>query len=131
MFADKVIGINASTQKRLGRNMAGKSGAFMGGVVIGAAVGAVTGLLVAPRTGRETRQIIKKSADALPELVEDLSTSIQLQADRLSETALQNWEQTLNRLRDAIAAGQIATQKEYEALSRQNRPLNSGKASAD
>lgn len=111
--------------------MAGKSGAFIGGVVVGAAVGAVTGLLVAPRTGRETRQILKKSADALPELVEDLSSSIQLQADRLSETALQNWEQTLNRLRDAIAAGQIATQKEYEALSRQNRPLNSGKVSAD
>lgn len=111
--------------------MAGKSGAFIGGVVFGAAVGAVTGLLVAPRTGRETRQILKKSADALPELVEDLSTSIHLQADRLSETALQNWEQTLNRLRDAIAAGQIASQKEYETLSRQNRPLNSGKASAD
>ena len=108
--------------------MSGKSGAFLGGVMIGAAIGAVTGLLVAPRTGRETRQILKKSADALPELAEDLSTSIQLQADRLSETALSNWEQTLIRLREAIAAGQIASQREYETLSRQARSVGSGQS---
>ncbi|MFM7578741.1 MAG: YtxH domain-containing protein, partial [Microcystaceae cyanobacterium] len=44
-------------------------GAFVGGLV-----GTVTGLLMAPRSGRETRQILKKSTDALPELVEDLAT---------------------------------------------------------
>ena len=94
-----------------------QSGSFVGGVMLGAAVGAVAGLLMAPRPGRETRQILKKSADALPELVEDLSTTIQLQADRLSETALNNWEQTLNRLRIAIAAGQEASRQEYETLT--------------
>lgn len=81
------------------------TGIFVGGVIIGSAIGTVVGLLVAPRTGKETRRVLKKSADALPELAEDLSTSIQLQADRLSETALENWEGTLTRLRDAIAAG--------------------------
>jgi gas vesicle protein len=80
-------------------------------------MGAVAGLLVAPRTGRETRRILKKSADALPELVEDLSTSVHLQADRLSETALVNWEHTLTRLREAIAAGQEASRQEYDQLS--------------
>ena len=80
---------------------------LVGGVLLGAAMGTVAGLLIAPRTGKETRQILKKkSADALPELVEDLSTSVQLQADKLSETALMNWEHTLERLRTAIAAGQ-------------------------
>lgn len=81
-------------------------------------MGAVAGLLMAPRTGRETRHILKKSADALPELVEDLSSSVYLQADRLSETALVNWEHTLTRLRDAIAAGQAASRQEYEQLSK-------------
>ncbi|MBD2427741.1 YtxH domain-containing protein [Phormidium sp. FACHB-1136] len=94
-----------------------QSGGFWGGLVIGVAVGAVTGLLLAPRTGRETRKILKKSADALPELVEDLATSVHLQADRLSETALTNWEHTLVRLRDAIAAGQAASRQEYEHLT--------------
>lgn len=93
-----------------------KSGAFLGGVVIGTAIGTVTGLLIAPRPGKETRQFLRKSADALPELVEDLATSLQLQADRLSETSLRNWEKTLVRLRAAIAAGQEATEQEYANL---------------
>lgn len=90
---------------------------FIGGLLVGSAIGAVTGLLMAPRTGKETRQILKKSADALPELAEDLSTSVQLQADRLSETALRNWDETLVRLKEAIAAGLEATQRERQTLS--------------
>ncbi|MGI0494730.1 YtxH domain-containing protein [Alkalinema pantanalense CENA528] len=97
--------------------MAGnRSGAFISGLLIGAAAGAIAGLLTAPRTGRETRKLLKKSADALPELAEDLSTTVQIQADRLSETALKNWDETLHRLRVAIAAGVEASQRVREDL---------------
>ncbi|EAZ92865.1 YtxH domain-containing protein [Crocosphaera chwakensis] len=88
------------------------SGLFMAGIVLGSMVGTVTGLLLAPRSGRETRRIIKKSADALPEMAEDLSTTVQLQADRLSDSAQKNWAGTLSRLKEAIAAGIEATQIE-------------------
>jgi gas vesicle protein len=92
--------------------MSGKrSGGFLVGVILGAAAGAVTGLLAAPRTGRETRRILRKSADALPDLAEDLSTTVQIQADRLSETATKNWDSTLNRLKDALFAGVEATRQ--------------------
>ena len=94
-----------------------RSGFFIGGVLLGAAIGTVTGLLLAPRTGRDTRKLLKKSADALPELAEDLSTSVQMQADRLSETALRNWDGTLTRLREAIAAGIEASGRERQILS--------------
>jgi gas vesicle protein len=103
-----------------------QSGGFVGGVLLGAAIGTVAGLLVAPRTGRETRRILKKSADALPELVEDLSTSVHLQADRLSETAMVNWDNTLTRLREAIAAGQEASRQEYEHLSQSAPVVSNG-----
>ena len=93
-----------------------RSGGFIGGVLLGAAIGTLTGLLVAPRTGRETRQLLKKSADALPELAEDLSTSVQIQADRLSESALRNWDETLERLREAIATGIDASQRESQVI---------------
>ncbi|WP_081980740.1 YtxH domain-containing protein [Neosynechococcus sphagnicola] len=89
-----------------------RSGFFIGGLLLGAAVGTVAGLLIAPRSGRETRRLLKKSADALPELAEDLTTSVQFQAGRLSESALRNWDDTLNRLREAIAAGIEASQRE-------------------
>lgn len=82
-----------------------RSGLLLGGFLVGAAVGTVAGLLFAPRTGRETRQLLKKSADTLPELAEDLSTSLQFQADRLSESAVHQWEETLVRLREALRAG--------------------------
>ena len=88
-----------------------KTGVFLGGMMIGSAIGTAIGLLIAPRTGKETRKIIKKSADALPELAEDLSTSIQFQADRLSDSALENWSGTLTRLQEAIAAGIEASQE--------------------
>ena len=91
-----------------------KSGGLLSGLLIGSALGAVAGVLATPRTGKETRRVLKKSADALPELAEDLATSVQFQADRLSATALGNWEGTLARLREAIAAGQIASQQEWK-----------------
>lgn len=97
-------------------NRSGSSGLFIGGLVVGAVIGTVTGLLVAPKSGRETRQLLKKSADALPELAEDLSTSVQLQADRLSGSALRNWDDTLIRLREAITAGLEASQRQREEL---------------
>ncbi|MBN3923707.1 YtxH domain-containing protein [Nostoc sp. NMS4] len=96
-----------------------RSGVFIGGLMLGATIGALTGLLVAPRTGRETRKILKKSANAIPELAEDLSMSVQIQADRLSAIALQNWDDTLDRLKEAIAAGVDASQRESQVLKRQ------------
>jgi gas vesicle protein len=96
--------------------MSGKrSGAFLVGVIFGAAAGAVAGLLAAPRTGEETRKILKKTADALPDLAEDLTTTVQLQADRLSEKAIKNWDGTLVRLKDAISAGVEATRQAQQA----------------
>jgi gas vesicle protein len=86
-----------------------RSGRFLSGILLGAAAGAIAGLLAAPRPGQETRRQLKKtaqqSADALPELAEDLTTALQVQADRLSATARQGWDDTLLRLKDAIAAG--------------------------
>jgi gas vesicle protein len=94
--------------------------------MIGSAIGALVGLLVAPRTGRETRKVIKKSAEALPELAEDLTSSIQLQADRLSESTLENWEDTLARLKLAIATGIETSRTTTQASKLEiNRDLNS------
>lgn len=91
-------------------------GLFVGGLFIGAAIGAVAGLLLAPKTGQETRKLLKKSADALPEIAEDLSTTVQIQADRLSESALRNWDATLFRLREALVAGIEASQHQRQQL---------------
>jgi gas vesicle protein len=101
-----------------------RSGRFFSGFFIGSAIGTVAGLLIAPRTGKQTRQLLKKSADALPELAEDLSSSVQLQADRVSSRALRNWEGTLIRLKSAIAAGIEASQQEQQIVTnRETQPV--------
>lgn len=91
-----------------------RSKVMLGSLLVGSAIGVVAGFLLAPRSGRETRRIIKKSMAALPELAEDLSTSVQLQADRFSESARENWEGTLTRLREAVAAGVEASQQQMQ-----------------
>jgi gas vesicle protein len=82
-----------------------RSGRFLSGILFGAAAGAIAGLLVAPRPGYETRRILKKSAEALPELADDLAVVVQVQTDRLTENAIQRWDDTLVRLKEAISAG--------------------------
>jgi gas vesicle protein len=89
-------------------------GTFIGGLAIGAAIGTVTGLLVAPRRGRETQKILKKTAAAVPQIAEDLSTSWQFQADRFAAAAGDRWQETIDRLGAAISAGIVASQSVRE-----------------
>ncbi len=82
-----------------------RTGAFIGGIVLGSATAAIASLLLTPRTGKQTRQLLKQSVEALPDLAEDLSNQVQCQADRLSGSVQRNWDNTLTRVRQAIAAG--------------------------
>jgi gas vesicle protein len=93
---------------------------FIGGIAIGAAIGTVTGLLMAPRTGRDTRKILSKTLTAVPQMAEDISSSVQLQADKLSASAGERWQETFDRLATAVAAGIAASQslQELDASTR-------------
>jgi gas vesicle protein len=85
-------------------------GALVVGIIVGTAIGTVAGLLIAPRRGRETRNVLKKVVAAVPELAEDLSDSLKLQTNRLSLVAGDNWVGTIDRLQQAVAAGIAASQ---------------------
>ncbi len=87
---------------------------FLGGVIIGAAIGGITGLLLAPRKGEDTRKIVNKTVTAIPQMAEDISTSLQLQADRLSTATGDRWHDTLDRLTTSISAGIAASQSMRE-----------------
>jgi gas vesicle protein len=97
------------------RSMADKHrGTFIGGILLGAAIGTVTGLLVAPCRGRDTRKILSKTVTAVPQMAEDISSSVQFQAERLSTAAGDRWHDTLDRLATAISAGIVASQSVRE-----------------
>ncbi|PIK85139.1 Gas vesicle protein [Synechococcus sp. 63AY4M2] len=102
-----------------------RTGAFVGGLLLGTAVGTVIGLLLAPRSGRETRRLLKKSAEALPEVAEDVTTSLQYQSEKLLDSAQKSLDEALLRLQQAVAVGREAMlQKRQELMQAQNlRPL--------
>ncbi len=74
---------------------------FVIGLIVGGVVGTVTGMVLASRSSRQTRQILDKSVQALPELAEDLYNSVELQGSRLSKLTTKNWD----RFKDAVTVG--------------------------
>jgi gas vesicle protein len=90
---------------------------FWGGLFVGTAIGAAAGILFAPRAGRETRQALKRSAQDLPQIAEELGSNVQYQADRLTEQAQRTIDDALVRLQEAIATGQEASRRLQEELA--------------
>lgn len=104
--------------------MAGKgSGTFLGGVLLGGAIGAIAGMWIDPRTTRRVRRTVREAIDQLPEFAHHVSdTTIEL-SDRLrhrvtalSQDLQDDWQGTSERLRDAAAAGWDASRREYQAV---------------
>ncbi|WP_448380706.1 YtxH domain-containing protein [Gloeomargarita sp.] len=95
------------------------AGAFLGGLVIGGVTGLVAGLVLAPRSGRETRRVLRKTVAALPELTTDVSDNLQLQSQRWTGLLRQQWRNTWERLQTAIQAGVEAGRQEHQRY--QNR----------
>jgi gas vesicle protein len=97
---------------------------FIGGILVGTALGVVVGLLTAPRKGRDTRKILSKTATAVPQMAEDISSSVKFQADRLTHTVGDNWHDTLDRLSESIAAGIVASQSVGAGSRSENRHIS-------
>jgi len=97
--------------------MANGAGKFVGGFLIGSAVGTVLGLLFAPKTGKETRRLLRKSVDAIPEIAEEISSNVQYQADRFTEQAGKTIDNTMERMQEAIAVGKDASQRLRQELN--------------
>jgi len=99
------------------------SGAFLGGVILGGAIGAIAGMWIDPRTTRRVRRTVRKTVEQLPELAHQVSdTTIEL-SDRLhqrlsllAQELREDWQETSGRLREAAAAGLEASQREYHTV---------------
>ncbi len=100
--------------------MSNGAGKFALGVLLGGIVGAAAGVLMAPLTARETRRRMRRSLQHFPEAVEELteewSVAVQQHSDRLATSAQRTMADSLERLREAIAAGREASQRLHQEL---------------
>ena len=95
------------------------TGAFLGGLVIGGVAGLVAGMVLAPRSGRETRRVLRKTVAALPELTTDVSDSLHIQSQRWKGLIREQWQNTWERFQNALKVGIEAGRQEHQRY--QNR----------
>ena len=68
---------------------------FVGGVILGLIVGAVSGVLFAPLSGEETRDQLRKQADDFGEALKDRSLDIYEAGRRQVNTVLQHGREVI------------------------------------
>ena len=74
------------------------AGSFFGGLLAGAAIGAVLALLYAPKSGEETRKDIKRTIGNLEEELESLKIKLKEKGGELKEDIKKRIEEIENRI---------------------------------
>ncbi len=69
-------------------------------------------LIFHPRSAAATRKILCKTSQALPDMMKDLSSTLQIHTRNLSFSTAKKYQQTLQRLQVAIKAGIEASKKQ-------------------
>ncbi len=75
---------------------------FMAGVLVGGAVGAVLGVLYAPKSGEETREDIKNSAQEKYSKAQDAVRQIQDKADTALEEVQKKGDEIIDKIQTLI-----------------------------
>ncbi len=77
-------------------------GKFFTGVVIGAALGAVAGILLAPKSGAETREMLGEMASDMAKKTDETVQDIKRKADTLITDAQEKSEEIMGKLQDML-----------------------------
>ena len=87
--------------------MGKKSAGVAGAVVVGAVAGYVAGILTAPKSGKETRQDIKKAS---AELKKNLEVKLQVTKDELAKLIAQATEKVISEKMDSKKDQQLISE---------------------
>ena len=75
---------------------------FLAGFAVGAALGAVAGILLAPKSGEETREMLGEIASDLAKKTDATVKDIQKKADDIVSDAQEKSEEIMNKLHDML-----------------------------
>lgn len=93
---------------------------FLAGFIVGGAIGAVAGVLLAPRSGEETRKILKDTADDMARRADETAKQIKVKADDAVSDLQKKGDEIKEKLQDLIAKqkeGKVETAEEHNEES--------------
>lgn len=76
---------------------------FLAGFVVGGAIGAVAGILLAPKSGEETRKLLSDSAQDIARRADETAKQIQSKADDAVSDLQKKGEEIKAKLQDLIS----------------------------
>ena len=76
---------------------------FVAGFVVGGAIGAIAGILLAPKSGAETRKILADTAQDMARRADETAKQIQVKADDAVSDLQKKGEEIKEKLQDLIA----------------------------
>lgn len=78
------------------------AGKFIAGFIVGGAIGAVAGILLAPKSGEETRELLSNSAKDMIKKADETAKQIQSKADDAVSELQKKGEEIKGKLQDLI-----------------------------
>ena len=78
------------------------AGKFIAGFIVGGAIGAIAGILLAPKSGEETRQMLSDSAKDMIKKADETAKQIQSKADDAVTELQKKGEEIKGKLQDLI-----------------------------
>ena len=88
---------------------------FLAGFSVGGAIGAIAGILLAPKSGEETRKILADTASDMARRADETAKQIQVKADDAVSDLQKKGEEIKEKLQDLIAK-----QKEAKAAKEED-----------
>jgi gas vesicle protein len=85
---------------------------YLGWFFLGGMLGAVAALLVAPKTGRETREILTERGNEVAKRAQEMATEAQGRAGEWFDKSRELFEEQTQRLMSAFEAGKDAMREE-------------------
>ena len=78
------------------------AGKFIAGFAIGGAIGAIAGILLAPKSGEETRKMLADSAQDLAKRADETAKQIQTKADDALSELQKKGEEIKSKIKDLV-----------------------------
>ncbi len=94
---------------------------FLAGFIVGGAIGAVAGILLAPRSGEETRKLLKDTAEDMTRRADETAKQIKVKADDAVSDLQKKGDEIKERIQDLISKQKDGKAEDSDNTEEENK----------